>query len=161
MDRRHHRAADRVLVQRALDLGVHALEALLREVEVGRVLVQALEHRAQRRLGVVVRGLAADPQVELGAGAQRLSRPLASGRHAQHVPALADERVSKGLVAVEDRTGPGLLHDVVLDLGAGLDVGRQLRRRLEREVAKRVVELAVPHGERFAVRACAPAPARA
>ena len=53
MHRRDHACADRVAVERELDLAVDALEALLLgEAEAGGVLVEPLE-RPQRRLGLL------------------------------------------------------------------------------------------------------------
>ena len=100
LNRRDDGAANGVLVQGPLHLGVHALEALLGKVEVGRVLVEALEHREERRLRVVGRRPAADPQVELGAVAERRGGTLARGTLPEHIPPLADELARKRFVAV-------------------------------------------------------------
>jgi hypothetical protein len=135
-----------VLVERALELRVHPLEALLGELEAAGVLVQALEQRAEGGLGVGAAGQAAHAQVGLGAAAERARRAAEAGLGAERVPARADELGGQRPVAVEDRTGTRLLDDVVGQLGAGVDGGGEERGGLEREVTQRVVQLAVAHG---------------
>ena len=52
-ERGDHTRPDRVAVERGLHLHVQALEALLGEGEAGGVLVEAVEHRPQRGLGLL------------------------------------------------------------------------------------------------------------
>ena len=142
----------RVAVQRPLDLDVDALEALLGEAEAGRVLVEALEHRPQRGLGL----LAAAPPPPFtrshGEAPAPSSRPprARGGQLAQPRPALVDERAGARLVAVQGRAAAAALVDhVELDLGAVAQFVGEQRGGLEREVPQRVVESTVAHAGRF------------
>ena len=80
--RRPRCAGTRVAVKRLLDLGVDALEALLGEAEAGGVLVQALEHRLERRLRLFA-PKAVDAQPGRGAGAEGVGRRRTRGELAQ------------------------------------------------------------------------------
>ena len=147
--RRDHAGAHGVAVEGHLDLAVHAVEALLGEAEAGGVLVQPLEHRLKRRLGLLA-AQAVHAQPGGRAGSELVAGLRAGGQLAQPRPALREERAGARLVAVEGRPAAGaLVDDVELDLGAGLQVVGEQRRGLQREVPQRVVESTVTHGSRI------------
>ena len=148
-DGHEHRGRLGLLVQGALDLGVDPLEALLGEREVRDVLVEALEHRAQRRLGLRA-ALAVHPQVGGRAGTQLLGRRPAGRELAERVPALGYEPARERAVVVERRPGAdAALVEIELQLGARLLLGAQVLGGLERELTERVVQAAVSHTARF------------
>ena len=112
--RRHHTRAHGVAVERDLDLAVDPLEALLGESEAGGVLVEPLEHRLKRRLGL----LAAQPVHPQPGGR---ARPRAHGRPA-HRPA------ARAVAA----SAPRGTRRCAARIGRGRDRGRhpRLRRRI-------------------------------
>jgi hypothetical protein len=67
-----HGGREAVLVERPLHIVVDLLEALLRELEAVRVLIQAKEQLTQGGLGVHTRH-ALQPEVQRGAGAEALA----------------------------------------------------------------------------------------
>ena len=99
-ERRQDARAHGVAVERDLDLPVHALEALLGEAEAGGVLVQALEHGLERRLGLLA-AQPVHPQPRGGTRSELLAGLRAGGQFAQPRPALREERRGARLVAVE------------------------------------------------------------
>ena len=143
--RRDHARTYGIAIERDLDLGVDALEALLREAEAGGVLVEALEHPLQRRLGLLP-AQAVHAQEDRGAGAELVGRPPAGRQLAQARPALGQEGLRAGLVAIERGAALGaLVEHVELDLGAVTQVVCEQRRGFEREVPQRVVQETVAH----------------
>ena len=163
--RRHHPRGERVAVEGRLQLAIDPLEALLGEAEAGGVLVEALEHRPQRRLGLLAaepRAASAHVKPERRAAAELGRRARAAVELAQAHPALGQEGLGARLVAIQGGAAPAALVDhVELHLGAGAHVVGEQRRGLEREGAQRLVKGTVAHRRGFASRVRDPAGSRA
>ncbi len=158
VERSHHAIANGVAVEGRLDLEVHALEALLGKAEAGGVLVEALEHRPERRLGLFA-AQPVDSQPRRGTRTELPAGRRAGVELAQPIPAFGDVWPGARLVAIEDRPAAvTLVDDVELDLGSRAKIIGEERRGLQREVPQRGVEGRVAHRREFASRG--PDPAR-
>ena len=141
-----------VVVDRGLDLVQRALEAAVLEDEVGRVLEDAAEERAQRRLGalprVARRGLAARLEVDLEPAAveQRAERGQVARQPAEQAHALRDEAAGERAVAVQRAVAPPRGDDVERQVGPLARVRLELPGGLLGERGERGVELTVAHG---------------
>ena len=147
--RRDRDDAGGAVVERSLELVVDAVEALLGEVERGGVLVQPLEHRAQRGLGLRL-GLSVRAQPGRGAGTELARGSLERGELRELRPVRADVLGGQRAVAVEDRAGARLLRNVEAELVSRLDGLHEGGGGFQREVAKGRVEGRVAHGGEFA-----------
>ena len=141
------------VVERGLDLGVGALEALGAEREVGRLLEDAAEEDAQGELGAGARlgrvaALAA--RLEVVAQAAQPRERVHGGQEArqprEQADALLDEVRRQRAVAVQRAVAAPAAHDLEGDLGAVGGLGGELPGRLLDEGGEGAMELAVVHG---------------
>ena len=141
------------VVERGLDLGVGALEALGAQREVGRLLEDAAEEDAQGELGAGARlgGVAAlAARLEVVAQAAQPRERVHGGQEArqprEQADALLDEVRRQRAVAVQRAVAAPAAHDLEGDLGAVGGLGGELPGGLLDEGGQGAMELAVVHG---------------
>ena len=141
------------VVERGLDLGVGALEALGAQREVGRLLEHAAEEDAQGELGAGTRlgGIAAlAARLEVVAQAAQPRERVHGGQEArqprEQADALLDEVRRQRAVAVQRAVAAPAADDLEGDLGAVGGLGGELPGGLLDEGGEGAMELAVVHG---------------